>query len=1266
MSQKRYAYLIGANGPQQQPHVIEPLKYAEKDIGRLEAALSAHPCAFTEVNSIIANTPTSVIEGLELLTRKCEQSDLLVVHFSGHGYVDKHLYLICNETDVERKLFTSGAIKIDQIKDILQDCPARHKLLILDCCHAAAANAGGTWTKGILDLEQSLGELKGNANIILSACASNRTARELDTLEINNEHGAGFLSWAITRACSEDFVQASHDQALSLNDIWRWVKKAQEEVNQSLPPATKPIPLPRLFGEQEGQDDEIWFTSRRRKTIEDKHDELKQHEELATHEQEEFLRQYCFGANVEDFDRTKLLEYAQRQRDYDKLPTNNILELCQQLGLTSGTGMPRREAVLAFHPIPSRYLSSAFIRVFASGSGSNEYTSGDLEGSLADQAKMAEVWLLNRLEKIAANIGPGERTERCEIPERALRELIVNAIVHRDYKANESIHIKITPKQVIITNPGRLDPAIMACNPPFAYSESHPRNSQLLRILTTQKWAEGNALGFEIVREEFEKYGLPLPEIKNLPGGLVKVIIQRPDLSSISRNETITNTSPIWNVPYRRNPSFTGREQVLAKLANVLQTEQNAALSQSYAISGLGGIGKTQIAIEYAYRYRNEYHDVFWVQANSCETFITDIAKITALLHLPEQNSRETALIIQAVKHWLEVNTSWLLILDNADDLSIAKDILPSKNSGHILFTTRATAMGNIAKRVEIDEMDMEEGALLLLRRAKILTLDAPLESAPEADLATARTIAKAMVSLPLAIDQAGAYIEEMGCNLSDYLQLYLKQPTDLLQERGERKDYHPDPVAKTWALSFEKVQQANPAAADLLRFCAFLAPDDIPEEIIIEAPKDIGTELQSLVGNQHKLNLAIRELLKYSLIRRDSSRHTIVVHRLVQAVLRNEMDEEMQQKWAERAVRAVNQIFPIATAETWAQCQHYLANAITCAELIEQYNLVFPEAARLLEQVAIYEMTRAMYSEAEPLFRKSLSIREQVLGLDHPDIAQSLNNLALLYYKQGRYEETEPLYQRALAIRELVAGSEHPDTAQSLNNLALLYQNQGKYDEAESLYKQAIAILEAILGPNHPDIAQSLNNLALHYYNQGQDEEAEPLYQRALAIREQALGPDHPDTAISLNSLAGLYEKQNLYQEAEPLYQRALGIREQAFGSDHPDTAISLNNLASLYARQHRYQEAEPLYQRALAIREQTLGPDHLDTAINLNNLASLYYYQGRFQEAEPLYQRAFAISKHVLGSEHPYAQAISRNYARLLQQIGHNAEATQGEHED
>jgi tetratricopeptide (TPR) repeat protein len=492
----------------------------------------------------------------------------------------------------------------------------------------------------------------------------------------------------------------------------------------------------------------------------------------------------------------------------------------------------------------------------------------------------------------------------------------------------------------------------------------------------------------------------------------------------------------LWHLPFRQNPFFTGREQVLSDLRAMLLA--SASLVQPPAISGLGGIGKTQTAIEYAYRYQAEYAAVLWMQASSRETLIADITRAATLLHLPEQDAREQDLIVQALKHWLEVNTGWLLIFDNADDPHIVSDVLPARNSDHILFTTRATAMSDLAQRVPIDEMDRTEGSLPLLRRAKILSTDAPLTNASEADRAAAQAIVKAVDGLPLALDQAGAYIEETQCSLADYLQLY---QTHLLEERAKRKNAHPDPVATTWALSFDKVQQANPAAADLLRLCAFLAPDDIPASLFLEAPEDIGSELQSLVGNLHKLNLAIKELLKYSLIRRDNTNHTIVVHRLVQAVLRSEMDEETQKQWAERTIRVVNKSFPYIEMETWPLCQQLLPHALACASFIEQWNLAFPEAARLLNQAGVYLEGRAQYQEAESLFQLALAIDEQVLGPRHPDTAQSLNNLAALYQEQGKLAEAEPLCKQALEILNQVLGPDHPNTLLVQNNYNIILQ---------------------------------------------------------------------------------------------------------------------------------------------------------------------------------------------------------------------------------
>ncbi len=621
----------------------------------------------------------------------------------------------------------------------------------------------------------------------------------------------------------------------------------------------------------------------------------------------------------------------------------------------------------------------------------------------------------------------------------------------------------------------------------------------------------------------------------------------------------------VWNIPFRRNPFFTGREPIFTQLHRLLHAGTTTALSQPPAISGLGGIGKTQTAVEYAYRSRDSYPFVLWVQANDHETLLLNFVALARLLNLPERDAQEQQMVVHALKRWFETHSGWLLIFDNADDLAMVRDYLPEGTKGHTLLTTRAQAMGGLAHKVELDTMEPEEGAELLLRRAGIITEDVTLERASTADRAAALKIVRAMDGLPLALDQAGAYIEETKESLTNYLSIYQQQRAALLNRRGGLVPGHPDSVATTWSLAFEHVEGANPAAIELMRFCAYLSPDAIPEELISEGAPHLGPVLQPVAADRNKLNAALAELLKYSLIRRDATTHTLTIHRLVQAVIKDEMDEETQRHWAERAVRATSQVFPYNEPAPWPRSQRYLPQALVCEELIKAWNLTLDEAATLLNYAGIYLRNRGQYREAEPLMQYSLTVGENMYGRDHPDTSFLLGNLAILYRSQGKYEEAEPLYQRALAIKEKALGPEHPTTAGTLDNLASNYYMQGKDEEALPLYQRALAIKEKALGPEHPDTARTLNNLANLYKNQGKDEEALPLYQRALAIREKALGPEHPETARTLNNLANLYSVQGKDEEALPLYQRALAIREKIFGLNHPFTKRTREDYTNL-----------------------------------------------------------------------------------------------------
>jgi tetratricopeptide (TPR) repeat protein len=713
-------------------------------------------------------------------------------------------------------------------------------------------------------------------------------------------------------------------------------------------------------------------------------------------------------------------------------------------------------------------------------------------------------------------------------------------------------------------------------------------------------------------------------------------------------------TSPsTWNTPYPRNPMFTGREQILQQLTDALKSGQTTALSQPHAISGLGGIGKTQIALEYAYQHQNEYQAVLWSLSDTRESLISGYIAIAEALSLSQKGEQDQALIIQAVKIWLQTHDSWLLILDNADDLALAREFIPPTFGGHILLTTRAQSMGRLAKRIEVDTMDQNAGALFLLRRTSLIAENAPLDAAPPSDIAIAGDISKELDGLPLALDQAGAFIEETQCSLSDYQQRYRTRRAHLLKRRGGINTDHPKPVATTWSLSFEKVEQKSPMAADLLRFCAFLHPDAIPEELITKGANHLGPSFAPVTEDDLVLDEAIATLGAYSLIRRNALEETLSLHRLVQAVLQDTMNSEMRHLWAERTVQVVHNAFPEEDFTTWPQCERYLPHALVCASLAKQEQISSEDAAALFHEAGRYLIERGRSREAQPLLQQALIMRERHLGPEHTATADTTDRLARCLKYQGKYSEAEPMYLRALAIREQQLGPTHPKTALSLNNLALLYKTQGKYEQAEPLLQRALAIREQQLGPTHPNTAQSLNNLALLYHNQGKHEQAEPLLQRALEINEEQLGGHHPDTASSLNNLALLYHNQGKYEQAEPMYLRALTIREQQLGPTHPNTAQSLNNLAGLYNTQGKYEQAEPMYLRALTIREQQLGTTHPDTASSLNNLALLYYVQGMYAQAEPLLKRALEICEQQLGADHPHTQTARDNYATLKRTI-------------
>jgi tetratricopeptide (TPR) repeat protein len=479
----------------------------------------------------------------------------------------------------------------------------------------------------------------------------------------------------------------------------------------------------------------------------------------------------------------------------------------------------------------------------------------------------------------------------------------------------------------------------------------------------------------------------------------------------------------LWTVPIARNPFFTGRDNLLDQLTDLFSCydEGNTpfvpqvALTQARVLKGLGGIGKTQIVVEYAYRTRQhrQYTYTLWVDATTRETLLASVQGLAELLpSFPEHRETDQHALMAAMKHWLTACPQpWLLIIDNVEEHALTQPFWPTEGNGHMLFTTRLNATGSFAPTLEVEPPGIQEGTALVLRRAQRQDVSDEAYNA-------ATNIVLALAGLPLALDQAGAYIEETGCSIADYLHVYHTYRHVLLARRGIYTTSYPDSVATTWLNSLQRLTQTNPAAADLLRLCAFLAPEGIPEEFLTLGSACWPAELQQATADPLLFQNMCENLLTCSLIRRLPEQRLLRVHRLVQCVQLDLMEPAVRRHWAERVVQATHEVFPEDPddRDTWPQCLRYLEHIQACQMLIEQYDLLLVEGASVLKRAGRYLTHQADHRLAESLYRSALAIYERIPAAHHPHIATCLNNLADLRCAPGQEAEAQQLFQRTLS----------------------------------------------------------------------------------------------------------------------------------------------------------------------------------------------------------------------------------------------------------
>jgi hypothetical protein len=637
-----------------------------------------------------------------------------------------------------------------------------------------------------------------------------------------------------------------------------------------------------------------------------------------------------------------------------------------------------------------------------------------------------------------------------------------------------------------------------------------------------------------------------------------------------------------WNVP-ARNPGFTGRDHLLAAVRERLLAGDRAVVQ---AFQGMGGVGKTQLAIEYAHRFADGYDAAWWVDAEQAELIGDQFAAFGMALGCVEP-AAGTGAVRAAVLADLHQRGRWLVVFDNAENPADIAGWLPG-GAGHVLITSRARSWAEVAVPVEVDVMARGESAAILQGRVSGL-------GASDAD-----RLAAELGDLPLAVAQAAGFMAETGMPAGQYLSLLATQGGKLLDQTPAGSSY-PRSLAAVTRLAAGRLDREDPAAAQLASLCAFLAPEPVPADLFTGAPGALPGELAARAADPLAWRQVLARLARQSLARVDQ--RGLVMHRLTQAVLRDRLTAEQAEAaraCAEAVLAAADPGDPPDPVSwpRWAQLMpHLLAVDLAAAS---------PALLRAACNACGYLMARGDTRAAHDLAADLWQHWRGRLGDDHERTRSAANYLAWSLRAMGRYAEARELAQDSLARRRRMLGEDHPDTLDAANNLASALPYLGEDEAARDLHQDTLARRRRVLGENHPDALRSANSLAIALSRLGDYQAARDLHQDTLARRRRVLGEDHPDTLSSANSLAIDLVNLGEHQAARDLHQDTLARRRRVLGEDHPDALRSANSLAIALSRLGDYQAARDLHQDTLARRRRVLGEDHPSTLRSASNLAA------------------------------------------------------------
>ncbi|MEU8242403.1 tetratricopeptide repeat protein [Actinoplanes missouriensis] len=708
-----------------------------------------------------------------------------------------------------------------------------------------------------------------------------------------------------------------------------------------------------------------------------------------------------------------------------------------------------------------------------------------------------------------------------------------------------------------------------------------------------------------------------------------------------------------WNMP-QPLPTFRERESILDDIAQFVAKNDGPIV-----LTGMAGVGKTQIAARYAARHRPEFEIGWWVPADTRVAMIASLAQLADRLRVGDEDQEEAA---RKALRSLEARGRWLLVFDNVTEERDLTGLVPA-GAGQVLMTSRDPNQQRLGTVLEVPTFDDATAVRFLVDRTGSTDREAAAELAAE------------LGGLPLALEQAAAYCTSSVVTLADYLPRY-REDHDHLLRMGLPDDRLT--AGATLALAIRQAAHRDRAAIQLLRLCSFLASSTgIPRWLYDSHPELLPSPLGATAAKRLDLDRAITVLVTLSLVQREG--WMLRIHPVVQDVTRDQLSEDDRggtlhralqgwrplsgshgrERWILLAAEVIGAALPAdpADAAGWDRWVVALPHALRVLRHAD--GIVAAPTAALRQRIGAYLLHRAEFTLATDMLEAAIIELTEVRGADHPDTLTARNDRARVLVEVGRLADGAAAHEEVSAARLRALGPEHRDTLISMNNVAFAWARLGRLDDARALHERTLEVRRRVVGPQHPDTLISMGNLALVLAEQGRFARARELHEHSLEMRRAVLGDKHPAVLESANNLAIVVSDMGDLDRARHIHEQTLLVRRDLLGEHHPDTLMSVNNLAFVLALQGDLDAARELHEQTLAARRRVSGPEHPHTLITMNNLALVLAAQGQWAEAESLHRETLAVRQRILGPEHPYCLHSQNNLAIVLAARGHLADA-------